>query len=188
METRYAAYLRDEAIPKVLNRPGVREVRVYEPLRRDDDFVVKSVWDDVPALVAFAGPHWDEPRILPAEEEMIASASVSHHRPGYVFHGARLSTPQRRVSVDAAAGVATVDGCVYDLPPLESRLLAELVERSGRFVAPAELSRLVWGRSAAVAPNDVRRAVYKLRHLIGDDSRPEPVIRGRRGYGYAIEG
>lgn len=188
MEGRYAAYLREVAVPKILNRPGVREVRIYEPLTPGGEFVVKSVWEDVSSLATFAGPQWDEPAILPAEAEMIASASVSHHRPGYVFHGARLSTPESRVSVDATAGIATVDGRVYDLPPLESRLLAELVERAGRFVSASELSRIVWGGSAAVAPNDVRRAVYKLRQLIGDDTRPEPLIRSRRGYGYAITG
>lgn len=188
MEARYAAYLRDVAVPKILNRPGVREVRIYEPLRPGDDFVVKSVWEDVHSLTSFTGPEWDRPRLLPAEEEMVQAASVSHHRPGYVLHATRLSSPHRRVSVDAGAGIATVDGRAYDLPPLESRLLAELVERAGRFVAPAELARAVWGGGSAVAPNDVRRAIYKLRHLIDDDARSDPLIRGRRGYGYTISG
>lgn len=184
MEARYAAYLREVAVPKILNRPGVREVRIYEPLAPGGDFVVKSVWEDVSSLTSFTGPDWDRPRILPAEEEMVASASVSHHRPGYVLHGTQLSTP--RVSVDAGAGIATVDGETYDLPPLESRLLAELVERAGRFVGAPELARAVWGGGNGIAPNDVRRAIYRLRHLIGDDARPDPLIRGRRGYGYTI--
>jgi DNA-binding winged helix-turn-helix (wHTH) protein len=35
--------------------------------------------------------------------------------------------------------------------------------------------------------DDVRRVVYSLRRLIGDDRRKRPLIRTRRGYGYVLE-
>lgn len=187
MEDRYARYLRDVAAPHLLSHSGVRDVHIFDPLRPDGAFVVKTVWDDVASLTAFAGDDWARPTILPAEAEMVASADVSHHRPGPRYDTSSVVSHVRRVTVDPAAGIAKVDGDVFELPPLESRLLAELVQRAGRFTDPSELARAVWRGHGRVHPNDVRRAVYRLRKLIGDDARDDPLIRGRRGYGYRVE-
>ena len=181
----YSRYLREVAAPHILAYPGVRGVRIYDPVGDAVEFLVESVWEDVPSLIAFAGPQWCDPRILPAERDMVASAAVSHYRPGRRFSGAPVTT--KRIAVEPAAGIARVDGEVYELPPLEGRLLAELARRPGDFVDPAELARTVWRGSAAIAPNDVRRAVYRLRKLIDDDLRRIPAIQSRRGYGYKLD-
>ena len=187
MEGHYARYLREVAAPHILSNPVIQEVHIFDPLRAGDAFVVKSVWNDVASLIAFAGDDWARPMIMPTEAEMVASAEVSHHRSGSRYDPSVVASHARRVSVDPAAGIATVDGEVFELPPLESRLLAELVQRSGRFVDPSELARVVWRGNGFVRPNDVRRAVYRLRRLIGDDVRDERLIRSRRGYGYRVD-
>ncbi len=187
MEDRYSRYLRDVAAPHILSHPGIQELQIFDPLRAGDAFVVKTVWTDVASLIAFTGTEWSRPQILPTETDMVASADVSHHRAGTRYDASASVSHTKRVTVDPAAGIANVDGGVFELPPLESRLLAELVQRGGRFVHPSELARVVWRGNGFVRSNDVRRAVYRLRKLINDDTRADPLIRGRRGYGYRID-
>ncbi len=187
MEQRYARYLRDVAAPHILSTPGVRELQIFEPLRSQDDFVVKSVWTDVGSLIAFAGKDWSHPRILPTERDFLAAADVTHHRIGSRYDASATACESRRVTVDPAAGIAKVDGHIYELPPLEARILAELVSRAGRYIDPAELARSVWRGSTAIAPNDVRRSMYRLRRLIEDDRRADPVVRNKRGFGYMLD-
>ncbi len=183
----YASYLRDRAAPHILAHPGVRELHIYEPMSRSKEFLVESRWDDVSSLIAFAGTEWYLPKILGPERTMITKAEVSHYRPGRRFSGSVVTAASGRVAVEPAAGIANIDGTIYELPPLESRLFAELVRRSGVFVEPGELARAVWRATTTVAPNDVRRAVYRLRKAIEDDNRTRPVILNRRGYGYKLQ-
>lgn len=188
MEDAYARYLDDVAGPTILCCTGAREVEVYEPLASGDDFLVKGVWDDLAAVISFAGTAWWRPTLSAAEQEMLATVEVSHYRSSGGFRATVLTSPSGRVVLDPMTGSARIDGDVYRLPPIECRLLAELAREAGRFVAPAELARRVWGGSVAVTANDVRRSIYRLRRLIRDQNRPEPVVRSKRGYGYMLEG
>lgn len=181
----YGRYLSTIAADHILSHTGVRDLRIFEPLEDGGEFVVKTVWDDIPSLVSFAGPEWSRPRIAPAEARMVSSTAVSHHRFGSGLRVRGIASAGR-VSVDPASGVAEIDGDLYRLPPLERRLLCELTRRAGGYVEPSELARVVWRGSAAVRPNDVRRAIFRLRKLIGDHDRSEPVIGNRRGYGYRL--
>ena len=185
MEDRYARYLRDVAAPHILSHPGARDVQILDPLRDRDDFVVETVWDDLGSLISFAGDEWARPRIAPAEAEMISRSAVSHHRLGSGFRCEVVAST--RVSVDPGAGLAAIDDEIYPLPPLELRLLTELVRRAGTYVDSRVLLRVVWHGTKVIAPNDVRRAVYRLRRLIRDHDRANPVVRSRRGYGYVID-
>lgn len=187
MEVRYAGYLREVAAPRILDTAGVSEVQIFDPFGPGDEFLVKTVWADVASVIAFVGSDWSKPHILASEAEMVASARVSHHRIGPRYAASAITSGSSRVTVDPASGIAEVDGDLFELPPLECRLFAELVRRAGRLVDPAELARVVWRGNGLVNPNDVRRAIYRLRRLIGDQDRPSPIIRSRRGYGYIIE-
>lgn len=188
MEEEYAGYLRDVAGPTILASDGAREVQVYEPLWQGGEFLVKSAWEDLASMMSFAGATWWRPRLSVTEVEMVAIAEVSHYRPSAGFTGRIVTARSGRLIVDRVTGTAHIDAEVYRLPPTECRLLAELTANAGRFVTSAALARALWWGSVAMTADDVRRSIYRLRKLIGDHDRVDPVVRSRRGFGYMIEG
>lgn len=91
------------------------------------------------------------------------------------------------VQLDLAHRMVQVDGRSMELPPREFALLAELALHPQQPISSVELARRVWPEEAWTTGDDVRRAVYRLRRLIGDQERSRPMIRNRRGYGYVLE-
>ncbi len=73
------------------------------------------------------------------------------------------------------------------LPPREFALLAELTRNSNEPIPSAELARRAWPDDVYATPEDVRRAIYRLRSLIGDRKRHPPLIQNRRGFGYVAQ-
>lgn len=163
-----------------------------------DEYVVVSVWRDLDALRGFAGDTWNEPKLSLTEAHLLDEASVHHYRngDGESLGSATLTGNGRdqpevvdlgRVRVDLARRTAVIEGRTVDLPPLEFSLLSELALRPQQPVPSEELMRLAWPETAWPTPDDVRRAVYRLRRRIGDQERARPLIRSRRGYGYVLQ-
>jgi DNA-binding response OmpR family regulator/heme-degrading monooxygenase HmoA len=90
------------------------------------------------------------------------------------------------VRLDVGGRVAVIDGSPIELPPKEFAVLVELALHPGEPVPSSELARRAWPESAWTTGEDVRRTVYRLRRLIGDHRRAEPLIRNRRGFGYVL--
>jgi two-component system KDP operon response regulator KdpE len=89
----------------------------------------------------------------------------------------RINTAQRTVWIDDR---------LLELPPREFALLAELARHSNEPIPAAELARRAWPDDAYTTREDVHRAIYRLRSLIGDRERSPPIIQNRRGFGYVL--
>ena len=91
------------------------------------------------------------------------------------------------LKVDLLKRLVSVDGRAVELPPMEAALLVELVLQPGQPIPAEELGRRAWPQSPHATADDVRRHIYRLRRSLGDQHRQPPLIRNRRGFGYALE-
>lgn len=191
--------IREEAMPRFRSTPGCLSVHFGTPTEASpDEYVVVTVWRDPDSLKGFAGERWSEPKLSLHEAHVLADATVHHYRNG---DGATIVPPASargvgrpaevldlgRLRVDLARRVAELDGRELELPPREFSVLAELALRAGEPVPSDELASLVWPQDAYPTGEDVRRAVYRLRKLLGDQGRARPLIRTRRGHGYVLD-
>jgi len=91
------------------------------------------------------------------------------------------------VRLDVSARTVLIDGRPVELPPKEFAVLVELALHAEAPVPVPDLARRAWPESVWTTGEDVRRTVYRLRKMIGDHNRAEPLIRNRRGYGYVLK-
>lgn len=89
--------------------------------------------------------------------------------------------------IELAARTAIVDGERVKMPPTEFTLLSILAARPGKVVSHRELLLETFGDSAHMAPQDLHWWMWKLRKLIGDQSREEKIVGNRRGVGYVLD-
>jgi DNA-binding response OmpR family regulator/heme-degrading monooxygenase HmoA len=123
--------------------------------------------------------------LTPAQPAEIAAAAEA------VVGGLPLSELPRVIDLgslrlDVPGRVAHIDGRPVELPPKEFAVLVELALHAEQPVSAPDLARRAWPESVWTTGDDVRRTVYRLRKLIGDHERPDPLIRNRRGYGYVL--
>lgn len=190
-QAEFLRVLEEQGIPHFRSHPGMLGVHVGTPTEASpDEFLVTTLWKDVDALRTFAGERWYEAKILPGERKLLRSAHVHHYR---TEDGERW--PPRAPDV-IEAGPLTVDlsrrtvrirGREVDLPPREFAALAELASHPAEPVSSADLAARVWPDRTWMNADDVRRVVYSLRRLLGDDRRKRPLIRNRRGHGYVLD-
>jgi DNA-binding response OmpR family regulator/heme-degrading monooxygenase HmoA len=90
------------------------------------------------------------------------------------------------VRLDVSARTVLIDGRSIELPPKEFAVLVELALHAEVPVSVPDLARRAWPESVWTTGEDVRRTVYRLRKMIDDHNRSEPLIRNRRGYGYVL--
>lgn len=88
--------------------------------------------------------------------------------------------------INAAQRTVWIDDRLLELPPREFALLAELARHDNEPIPAAELARRAWPDHAYTTREDVHRAIYRLRGLIGDRERSPPIIQNRRGFGYVL--
>jgi DNA-binding winged helix-turn-helix (wHTH) protein/heme-degrading monooxygenase HmoA len=184
--------LEEQGIPHFRSHPGMLGVHVGTPTEASpDEFLVTTMWKDLDALRTFAGERWYEAKILPGERKLLKRAHVHHY---WTEEGERW--PPREppevidlgaLTVDLSRRTARVRGREIDLPPREFAVLAELALQPDRPIPSEDLAARVWPGRTWMNADDVRRVVYSLRRLIGDDRRKRPLIRTRRGYGYVLE-
>ena len=90
------------------------------------------------------------------------------------------------VYIDTRARRVRIDGEDVRLPPKEFDILVQLALQPGEPVPSPELIRKQWPATAATTADDVHCRVSRLRGLIGDRERVEPLISNRRGFGYVL--
>jgi transposase/quinol monooxygenase YgiN len=84
MRSAFEQLCHERSIPLIRSNPGSLAVHVGKPAAgRSDDFVLVSVWRDLPSLKAFAGERWDEALILPGEADLLEEAAVEHYDESY---------------------------------------------------------------------------------------------------------
>jgi DNA-binding response OmpR family regulator len=95
---------------------------------------------------------------------------------------------QRGLIIDSVRHVATLDGALLDLSPVEFGILAHLASEAPRVISPEEIARVVQGHDSfpGDARDSIRSHIYhirtKLKAVTGRD-----IIRTARGIGYAID-
>jgi DNA-binding winged helix-turn-helix (wHTH) protein/heme-degrading monooxygenase HmoA len=188
----FLSVLEEQGIPHFRSHPGMLGVHVGLPTPASpDEFLVTTMWEDLDALRTFAGERWYEAKILPGERDLLKSAHVHHY---WTEEGERWPPREPpevielgKLTVDLARRTARVNGREVDLPPREFTVLAELAQQPDRPIPSADLAARVWPDRTWMNADDVRRVVYSLRRLLGDDRRKRPLIRNRRGHGYVLE-
>jgi DNA-binding response OmpR family regulator len=90
------------------------------------------------------------------------------------------------VFIDVRGRRVRIEGAEVDLPPKEFEILTELALHPGEPVSSVELISKLWPATAAATPDDLHCRVSRLRSLIGDRERPQPLVGNRRGFGYVL--
>jgi transposase/quinol monooxygenase YgiN len=72
------------SFPLMREQPGMLAVSIApSTLKRQDEFVLVSVWRDLECLRTFAGERWQEATILPGEADLLIAARVEHYNESY---------------------------------------------------------------------------------------------------------
>ena len=88
--------------------------------------------------------------------------------------------------LDARSGVLEKGGEAISLPPLEFKLLAFLMQNTGRCFTSKELYRRVWGKDSFGDARTVIVHIHHIRTKIGDDSQDPRFIKNVWGKGYTF--
>ena len=88
------------------------------------------------------------------------------------------------LTIDAARGIAAVNGRVIELRRREWAVLERLAARVGKVVDKDRLTSEVFSYDEAVAPNAIEVYVGRLRRKLEPDG---PRIRTIRGLGYVLD-
>lgn len=78
--TAYTRLCYETSIPLMQGQPGCRAAYIA-PARPDkpDQFIVVSVWDDLPSLRSYVGDAWEQPILVPGEASLLEWARVEHY-------------------------------------------------------------------------------------------------------------
>jgi len=86
--------------------------------------------------------------------------------------------------VDFAGQRVLFNGQEITLPPLEYRLLCELIQHAGRVLVPEYLLDRVWGVGYEGETHLVRKAIYRLRQKIEPTPGDPQYVLTKAGSGY----
>ena len=90
------------------------------------------------------------------------------------------------VFIDVRGRRVRVDGVDVELSPKEFEILMELALHPGEPVSSVDLITKLWPATATTTPDDLHCRVSRLRALIGDRERLQPLVGNRRGFGYVL--
>lgn len=80
MDKDFEVFLAETALPMMKKSQGCLEV-VLGKTRwgGHPEFIIVSKWDSTESLKSFAGPEWQNPRILPEEAHMVKQVFCDHY-------------------------------------------------------------------------------------------------------------
>ena len=80
MDKDFEQFLVQTALPLMKKEAGCRDVMLGRTRwGGQPEFVVVSRWDSIDDLKRFAGPEWQNPRILPEEAHMVKQVFCDHY-------------------------------------------------------------------------------------------------------------
>ena len=186
--------LHDRVLPRLEAHPAVSSTTLAVALEGSaDEYLVESHWRALEDLIRFAGDDWRDPRVEPAEEDLLVSVSAHH----YATEGSCPPSAARLMTMPAVITLDDVEidgprlrvvwnGSTVHLPPREMAAMLALARAVDAPVTSADLARWIWPGSAMVTPYDVRRVVHQLRVLLrSSDTRLR--IHNVHGVGYGLE-
>jgi DNA-binding response OmpR family regulator len=119
-----------------------------------------------------------EPAEIADAAELVTGPLEEAVLPGFIDFG--------DVSIDVRGRRVRVEGVEIELPPKEFEILMELALHPGEPVSSMNLIRKLWPATATTTLDDLHCRVSRLRALIGDRDRPQPLVGNRRGFGYVL--
>jgi hypothetical protein len=137
--------LHDHVLPQLEAHPGVISTTLAVAMEGSpDEYLVESHWRDVDDLIRFAGDDWRNPRVEPAEEELLISVSAHH----FVTDGPVAPSTEKRTTTPASMRLGDVEidearlrvawnGSAVHLPPREMAAMLALARDVGAPVASA---------------------------------------------------
>jgi DNA-binding winged helix-turn-helix (wHTH) protein len=90
------------------------------------------------------------------------------------------------LKIDRRTRTVTVEGELKVLPPKEFEILVQLALQPGAPLDSAELLGRVWPGSRSATVDDLHTRIWRLRRILGDHQRTQPLIVNRRGFGYLL--
>ena len=79
-EEEFEGFVRETGVPMVESQAGCTHVTWGRShWSEQPEFVVVTHWESIPALEAFAGPHWQRAVVEPEEEDLLAGVSCDHY-------------------------------------------------------------------------------------------------------------
>ena len=75
----YERLIHEAAVPLMKQQQGLLALHVGRgyPVS-PDEYVMVSVWNDMAAIQAFTGEHWQQAVVLPGEAHLVKETSVQH--------------------------------------------------------------------------------------------------------------
>ena len=186
--------LHDHVLPHLEGNPAVISTTLAFAMEGPtDEYLVETHWRELDDLIRFAGDDWRTPRVEPAEEDLLVSASAHHYvaegsarPPAATLESAPALIRLDDVEIDGANLRVAWNGSSVHLPPREMAAMLTLARDVEAPVTSAELARRIWPGSAMVTRYDVRRVVHQLRGLLRASGTPIR-IRNVHGVGYGLE-
>lgn len=80
-EDEFKEFFLKQALPRVRSQPGLVSAVIGTPLKVfSRGFVMIMIWENIASIRNYVGEHWYEPRIDPAEVDLLESVDVCHYQ------------------------------------------------------------------------------------------------------------
>jgi heme-degrading monooxygenase HmoA len=80
MQSEFARFFRETAIPLLESQPGMLGLTVGWPVAHSpNEFMMTTTWSDLESLKGFAGDNWANAVIDPAEAHLLRETFVHHY-------------------------------------------------------------------------------------------------------------
>lgn len=169
--------------------PGMSGLDICREVRSRSDvpiLMVTARGEEADRVVGLEGGADDYIAKPFSSRELLARIRAHARRHRGATGPAKKTIQLGRLTIDADAMHATLDGTSLALTTYEFMLLRALAERAGRVLSREQLVDLVRGSAEEAFDRSVDVHVSHLRAKLGDDPRNPRLIKTVRGVGYML--
>jgi DNA-binding response OmpR family regulator len=169
--------------------PGMNGLEVCRELRTRIDtpiIMVTARGEEADRVMGLEGGADDYIAKPFSSRELLARIRAHARRARGATGPAKKELRLGRLTIDAEAMHATLDGTALVLTTYEFMLLRALADRAGRVLSREQLVDLVRGSSEEAFDRSIDVHISHLRAKLGDDSRSPRLIKTVRGVGYML--
>lgn len=169
--------------------PGMSGLDICREVRSRSDvpiLMVTARGEEADRVVGLEGGADDYIAKPFSSRELLARIRAHARRHRGATGPAKKTIQLGRLTIDADAMHATLDGASLALTTYEFMLLRALAERAGRVLSREQLVDLVRGSAEEAFDRSVDVHVSHLRAKLGDDPRNPRLIKTVRGVGYML--
>jgi DNA-binding response OmpR family regulator len=169
--------------------PGMNGLEVCRELRTRIDtpiIMVTARGEEADRVMGLEGGADDYIAKPFSSRELLARIRAHARRARGATGPAKKELRLGRLTIDAEAMHATLDGTALVLTTYEFMLLRALADRAGRVLSREQLVDLVRGSAEEAFDRSIDVHISHLRAKLGDDSRSPRLIKTVRGVGYML--